>query len=238
MEEQTTIVGRPTYMAMFPGTQDADPIVAKLTSIGYPADDITVLLRPPGTDSAVDLLSEENAAGQDTDAARAIAGLGDKLKDACTIVILHPEPGQVEAVRAALTGMGGQEFGYEPQTVYTGAQSEAEFAQATVGSIGAGRNAGIEGAGATSTSGSAGKDESTKPGQFHPSPANATADAGAAPTADAASATTVSTPLSAVPNKAETSSPPPLPPTDDLKDEIRDLTNAVDHVREELEERD
>jgi len=175
MEEQTTIVGRPTYMAMFPGTQDAEPIVAKLTSIGYPADDITILLRPPGTDSAVDLMSHENAAGQDTDAARAVTGLGDKLQDACTIVILHPEPGQVEAVRAALTGMGGEEFGYEPQTVYTGAQSEADFARATIGSVDLSKNAGIEGTSATSTSGTAGTDDSTKPGQFNPSPANATA---------------------------------------------------------------
>ena len=141
------------------GTQEAAPILEKLTSIGYPRDDITILLRPPGTDSAVDLLSHENAAGQDSDATQAIAKLGDKMADACTIVILHPEPGQIEAVRAALTGMGAQEFEYEPQTVYTGAQSEADFARSTVGSVSIPNNAGIEGAGTTSTSGPAGKDE-------------------------------------------------------------------------------
>ncbi len=57
------------------------------------------------------------------------------------MVILHPAPGQVEAVRAALTGMGAEECDYTPATRYTGADSEADSVRATIGSVNAPGNA-------------------------------------------------------------------------------------------------
>ncbi len=116
LEERTTIVGRPTYVAMFKGAQQPGPILDKLTGIGYPKDDISILLRPAGTDSAIDQRRGENAAGQDTDAEAAAAA----TPGAVTLVILHPEPEQVEAVRAALREMGAEERDYEPETEYHG----------------------------------------------------------------------------------------------------------------------
>lgn len=118
LEERTTIVGRPTYVATFAGAQDPGPILEKLTAIGYPQEDISILLRPAGTDSAIDLIAGENAAGQDTDAVAAAAG----TKDATTIVLLHPEEEQLEAVRAALRELGAQELEYEPETEYRGGE--------------------------------------------------------------------------------------------------------------------
>jgi len=45
----------------------------------------------------------------------------------------------------------------------------------------------------------------------------------------------MNSPLSAVPNQMEARNRPPVPPTDDLRDEIRDLENQVDHIREEID---
>jgi len=131
LEEQTTIVGRPTYMATFAGAPAAGPIVEALTSIGYPRDDISVLLRPAGGDAVVDLLSGETAAGQDADAAQEVAA----GQEATTLVLLHPEPAQIAAVRAALTGLGAHEVEYAPETIFTGDDAAAAIAATTAANV-------------------------------------------------------------------------------------------------------
>jgi hypothetical protein len=117
----TAIVGRPTLMAMFDGRHEARPILDALQQAGHPLADASVLFRPAGTDAVEDLVTGERPGGQSGDARMA----GDK--GGKTLVLLHPDEGQVEAIRAALTGLGAENIEYEPQTVYTGAQSEADF---------------------------------------------------------------------------------------------------------------
>ena len=119
--DTTAIVGRPTMMAMFDGRHEARPILDALQQTGHPIDDVSVLFRPAGTDAVEDLVTGERPAGQSGDA-RVVSDKGGK-----TLVLLHPDEGQVEAIRAALTRLGSENIEYEPRTVYTGAQSEADF---------------------------------------------------------------------------------------------------------------
>jgi hypothetical protein len=118
--DTTAIVGLPTLMAMFDGRHEARPILEALRQAGHPVDDVSVLLRPAGTDAVEDLVTGERPAGQSGDA-RVLSDKGSK-----TLVLLHPDESRVEAIRAALTGLGAESIEYEPQTVYTGAQSQAD----------------------------------------------------------------------------------------------------------------
>lgn len=212
LEERTTIVGRPTYMVTFAGAQDAQAILQALTATGYPEEDISILLRPAGTDSAVDLLSGDNAAGQDTDAhARLRPG-----QEATTLVLLHPEPDQLDAVRGALTGMGGTEFQYEPETVYGGEESEADIARATEANVPTPRAANLQDAGGTVETSGARPDREGETA--------ATADT----TPDAATAGPATRPEAAA--QVE-----PLPDTGGLRQEIRRIQDQLDHVRDEIE---
>lgn len=118
--ETNAIVGRPTMMAIFDGRREAAGILDALGTTGHPLDDVSVLLRPAGTDAVEDLRTEERPAGQSGDA-RLLSTKGSK-----TLVLLHPEAERLEAVRAALTGLGAENIEYEPETVYTGRQSEMD----------------------------------------------------------------------------------------------------------------
>ena len=261
MDQQTTIVGRPTYMAAFAGAQDAGAIVEKLTSIGYPREDISVLLRPAGTDSAIDLLSGENAAGQDTNA---LAQHKHKAGgEPTTLVLLHPDATQLEAVRAALTGMGAKELEYEPETRYTGEDSEADFVKSTLGNVDADSGLGGDMAAMRSTPDTDTKG-GTEPGHFNPPPNDATSDAppraagggtipvptpagtqaemaaGPAPAgADAGSQTgaAIRTNNEDMP-PAPHDMPEPLPDTSDLQARVDQLKTALDDVKKDLEQRD
>jgi hypothetical protein len=119
--DATAIVGRPTLMAIFDGHREAQGILDALKATGHPQDDISVLLRPAGTDAVEDLVTGERPAGQSGDA-RLLPEKGSK-----TLVLLHPDPAQLEAIRAALTGLGAENIEYEPETVYTGAQSAEDL---------------------------------------------------------------------------------------------------------------
>jgi hypothetical protein len=119
--DSTSIVGRPTLMATFDGHREAQPIMDALTATGHPLEDVSVLLRPAGTDAVEDLVTGDRPAGQSGDA-RLLSDKGSK-----TLVLLHPEADHVEAVRAALTGLGAENIEYEPETVYTGAQSAEDM---------------------------------------------------------------------------------------------------------------
>ena len=66
--EPTVIVGRPTMMALFDGHREAQPILDALQATGHPAEDVSVLLRPAGTDAVEDLVTGERPAGQSGDA--------------------------------------------------------------------------------------------------------------------------------------------------------------------------
>ncbi|HET7081369.1 MAG TPA: hypothetical protein VFM49_28400 [Chloroflexia bacterium] len=260
MDEQTTIVGRPTYMAAFAGAQDAGAIVDKLTSVGYPREDISVLLRPAGTDSAIDLLSGENAAGQDVNALAQ-----QKHKDGeqpTTLVLLHPNATQLEAVRAALTGMGAKELEYEPETRYTGEDSEADFVKSTIGNVDA--DSGLGAFGPAHPTEANDTEGGTEPGHFNPPPNDATSDA--PPQASGGGRIPVPTPegthaeMAAGPadagadsgsqtgSAARTNSeaappathdmPEPLPDTSDLQARVEQLKTALDDVKKDLEQRD
>lgn len=136
MDEQITIIGRPTYVAMFSGYQEAAPILAALRGLSYPGADISILFRPAGTEAAIDLVSGENAAGQDTDATKLLAAYGEEARShGKTIVLLHPSAAQVDGVRGALTALGAQEYQYEPETRYTGADSEADVVRSTQANV-------------------------------------------------------------------------------------------------------
>jgi hypothetical protein len=260
MDEQTTIIGRPTYMATFAGAQDAGAIVEKLTSVGYPLEDISVLLRPAGSDSAIDLLSGENAAGQDTD-----ARAQHKHKEGAeptTLVLLHPDAAQLEAVRAVLTGMGAKEFEYEPETRYTGEDSEADFVKSTLGNVDADSGLGSDMAALHAPSNTDTKG-GTEPGHFNPPPNDATADA--PPRASGGGTIPVPTPegthaemaagspsgpnagtqtgaTTRTNNEDTQPAPPdmpePLPDTSDLQARVDQLKTALDDVKKDLEQRD
>jgi hypothetical protein len=123
MEAETdpsAIVGRPTMMAIFDGHREAQGILDAVGATGHPLDDVSVLLRPAGTDAVEDLLTGERPAGQSGDA-RLLSDKGSK-----TLVLLHPETDRLEAVRSALTGLGAENIEYEPETIYTGSQSAAD----------------------------------------------------------------------------------------------------------------
>ena len=252
MEDQTTIVGRPTFMAMFPGTQEAGPILDKLTALGYPRADITILLRPPGTDSALDLLTDTNAAGQDTNVRQMLTKNKEKLQQATTLLILHPAADRLDAVRAAVRDLGGEEFDYEPRTVYSGEASEEDFALATVDSADVPDNAGLEG------HATIGPDEATSPGHFHPSPARATGEGANTPAGRAAASATddgksqsktesqrgsgapsgSGSPGKATAPAVPAEAQPAGAETDDIKHKIAEVAGQVEDIRHELEGHD
>src|SRR5690348_15109858 len=109
-------------MATFDGPRDPQAILAAMQPTGHPLDDVAILLRPVGTDVVEDLRTGERAAGQSDDARRR-SPVGSK-----TLVLLHPDPAHAAAIQALLTALGAEQVEYEPQTVYTGAQSAAELA--------------------------------------------------------------------------------------------------------------
>jgi len=246
MDKQTTIVGRPTYMATFPGRHEAAPIVAALTATGYPTEDISILFRPGGGDAVVDLMSGENAAGQDADAQAEAAKKGAGT----TLVLLHPTADQLTAVRAALAGLGGQEFGYEGESVVRGdeltALGEPTLSAANLKDAGAsidttkkpsdgqGKNAGIT----TSTTAASDAAGTTLPAKFGaPDPAGdpLMTDATSDPNEIVAH---FDVPMHSAGPHATPSPPPPLPDTTDLKAKIEELKSEVDAVKKELETRD
>ncbi|HUS16031.1 MAG TPA: hypothetical protein VM536_13610 [Chloroflexia bacterium] len=240
-EESTTIVGRPTYMACFAGRQAAGPIVEQLVAIGYPEEDISVLFRPAGTDSAVDMLSGETAAGQDTDAAKAPADA-----DGTTLILLHPTDAQLAAVRSTLSGMGATEMEYEPETVYTGEDSLAALGSAMAANVSTTRAANTKDAGAG------------EPGRYTIAGGDSAKETGSAPTGDTpqtleqweASANPTPDPATgaAADNRiyarfdtdtaAEKAPVAPLPDASDLKAEIDQLKGQVETVKKDLNERD
>jgi hypothetical protein len=216
LEERTTIVGRPTYMVAFSGAQDAQAILQAVVATGYPEEDVSILLRPAGTDSAVDLLSGDNAAGQDTDA----HGRLRPGQEATTLVLLHPEPAQLDAVRAALAGLGGKEFEYSPETVYGGEDSEADIARATESNVLTPRAANLQDAGGTVETSGPRPDRAGEPAATPPA-------GGEAPT-EAAPSRAAARPEA--PAQVE-----PLPDTSGLRQEIRRIQDQLDHVRDEIE---
>ncbi len=243
MDEQTTIVGRPTYTATFPGRHEAAPIIAALTATGYPAEDISILFRPAGGDAVVDLMSGENAAGQDADAQAEAAKKGAGT----TLVLLHPEGDQLVAVRAAIAGLGGQEFEYEGESVVRGndltALGEPTLSAANLKdagnsidttkkpSDGQGQNAGTP-TGTTDAS------SATVPAKFGaPEPAGdpLMTDAAANPNEIVAH---FEVPTHGAGAHAIPIPPPPLPDVTDLKAKIEELKSEVDAVKQELETRE
>ncbi|MDQ2810188.1 MAG: hypothetical protein M3Z04_25190 [Chloroflexota bacterium] len=246
MDEQTTIVGRPTYMATFPGQHEAAPIVAALTATGYPTEDISILFRPAGGDAVVDLMSGENAAGQDADAQAEAAKQGAGT----TLVLLHPAEDQLAAVRAALAGLGGQEFGYEGESVAHDDQMTA-LGEPTLSAANR-QDAGDSIDTAKKADDGQGKNEGTTTGAAGtPDTSSATMPAkfGAPdPTGDPLMAETPVDPHQMVAHfdvpthhagaHATAGPPPPLPDTTDLKAKIEELKDEVDAVKHELETRD
>ena len=119
--DSTSIVGRPTMMATFDGHREAQPIIDALTATGHPLEDVSVLLRPAGTDAVEDLVTATAPPGS-----RAMRGCC-RTRAARPWCCCIPRRIMVEAVRAALTGLGAENIEYEPETVYTGAQSAEDY---------------------------------------------------------------------------------------------------------------
>jgi hypothetical protein len=244
MDEQTTIVGRPTYTATWTGRQDAAAIQAAITATGYPADDITLLFRPAGGDAALDLISGENAAGQDADARAATTGTDDA---GTTLLILHPEAGQVAAIRSAVQALNGTEFEYEQEERVTGDDTQARIEAARATGVPAVRTANLKEAGESIDTDKQPDDDNRDDHAPKAPPADQLSASRAvrfgapdptgdplmeavlpdqAPPADTAAvaqATTHPTP------------PPPLPDSGDLKERIYELKSVVDYVKNELE---
>ena len=246
MDKQTTIVGRPTYMATFPGRHEAAAIVAALTATGYPTEDISILFRPAGGDAVVDLMSGENAAGQDADAQAEAAKNGAGT----TLVLLHPAGDQLVAVRAVLAGLGGQEFEYEGESVVRGdeltALGEPTLSAANLKdagdsidtskkpSDGQGKNAGTP-SGATGTADATSATMPAKFGAPDPTGDPLMTDATSDPNEIVAH---FEVPTHSAGPHATPIPPPPLPDTTDLKAKIEELKSEVDAVKKELETRD
>jgi len=111
--DEGEIVGRPTLLAKFAGRVEAERILGTLRQIGYPAEDVSVFFRVEGSDQVVDQFTGHVAAGQaltDEELARR------KEEKGHTVVLMHPEPDLVPAVKGALAQVGEVEIEYSGET--------------------------------------------------------------------------------------------------------------------------
>lgn len=107
------IIGKPTLLAKFEGRLDAAQILDSLGRIGYPLDDVSVLFKVGGSDEVLDLTTGQPAAGQSITE----KDLKPKnLSNGQTVVLLHPEPEQLDAVKQALSAVGTPDIEYAGET--------------------------------------------------------------------------------------------------------------------------
>jgi hypothetical protein len=123
------IVGKPTMLAKFSGKQDAQKVLDALGAVGYPLNDVSVLLRIEGSDQVLDQVSGHVAAGQSVTEEEL-----QKNKDTPgqTVVLLHPLPEQSHSVEAALSQLGQVEFEYSGETHALGRPGGVEREDETV----------------------------------------------------------------------------------------------------------
>ncbi len=112
------MIGKPTLMAVYPHRYEAAVVLDSIGKVSYPLSDVSVLYRLRGTDHVVDAVTGHVAAGQsisDSDLTPAL------LKEAETVVILHPDDEVAPAVRAALEAIGDSQLFYEGASDVAGA---------------------------------------------------------------------------------------------------------------------
>jgi hypothetical protein len=151
---------------------------------------------------------------------------------------------------------------YEPETRYTGEDSEADFVKSTLGNVDADSGLGGDMAAMHVTSDTDTKG-GTEPGPFNPPPNDATSDApprasgggtipvptpegthaemaaGSAPSGtDAGTQTGATTRTNNEDTPAAHEMPEPLPATSDLQARVDQLKTALDDVKKDLEQRD
>jgi hypothetical protein len=113
LADESEIVGKPTLLAKYAGRVDNEQILGGLRQMGYPLEDVSVFFRVEGSDQVVDQLTGKVAAGQaltEEELAHHKAGSGQ------TVVLMHPEPEQLEDVRQALSRAGNVEIDYSGET--------------------------------------------------------------------------------------------------------------------------
>lgn len=118
------IVGKPTLLAIYDGRVNAEQVLGGLRELQYPAEDIAVYYRPKGTDQVIDAVTGQVAAGQSITEQEMDPKNAGNVQ---TLVLMHPEPQQVEGVRRVLMGQGQPEIMYEAGTLAQGHASVSEL---------------------------------------------------------------------------------------------------------------
>jgi hypothetical protein len=111
--DSSRMTGKPTLMAIYPQPCDVAAILDSIGRVGYPLNDVSVYYRVKGTDHVVDAMTGQVAAGQSINQEEVTP---EVLRNAETVVLLHPGTEVLSAVTAALASLGQPNVLYEGET--------------------------------------------------------------------------------------------------------------------------
>ena len=109
------IQGLPTLMAIYPDKLAREAVLEGLRASGYAGSGVLVYYRVKGTDQVVYADSGRIAAGQALDEAQLTPQAQME-----TIVLAHPQDGQIETLKSALEALGSAQVLYEGATTVEG----------------------------------------------------------------------------------------------------------------------
>lgn len=104
------MVGKPTFMAIYPQRLEASAILDSIGRVGYPVNDVSVYYRVRDTDQVLDAVTGQVAAGQSLSNNDLTPEL---LKALETVVLLHPDAQASTPVTGALNTLGQPVIMYE-----------------------------------------------------------------------------------------------------------------------------
>ncbi|HUP27544.1 MAG TPA: hypothetical protein VM409_03840 [Chloroflexia bacterium] len=111
------IVGRSTMLAIYDSKLDVNSVFESFKGAGYPLEDVSVYYRLKGGDQVIDAATGQVAAGQSL----AQTELTPKmLENMDTLVLLHPDTSQAQAVQRILGSLGTADIKYESDSVAEG----------------------------------------------------------------------------------------------------------------------
>jgi hypothetical protein len=105
-------------MAVYSAKLPHDTVLAALRTGGYAGPGVVVYYRVKGTDQVVYAYNGRIAPGQALDEAQ----LSPQTQME-TVVLMHPQDGQTEAITAALMSLGSAEVMYEGATLVAGRET-------------------------------------------------------------------------------------------------------------------
>ena len=110
-------------MAVYPQKLAHEAVLAGLRSAGYAAEGVMVYYRLRGTDQVVYADTGRIAPGQALESSPLLTPHSSQKENMDTVVLMHPQSGQIESAQAALKSLGDAQILFEEMAVVAGRES-------------------------------------------------------------------------------------------------------------------